>query len=633
MVTAKPLDPQLPRVLIFGYREFSQQVSSLLAEFDTRAEFKIIDFIVDSFAGLRSHIGDFDPDVVVSAGSNAAYLKSALNLPVVSLEVTESDIADAVTKAAAVTDNILMISFEPLPRILPHLENSLGVSITHKRYRTPEEAREIFYIASKQSWGAIVGASFICGLATQEGFKSFLFYSRESSRQMLLKAIEAGAQYRRARHGQALCNWLMENSNTPVLVVGSDARLLQFNRAAGAGLQLDTATGADAAELIKSLRLAPASGGECRINGCDWWFHRDELDSGLGESGFSKSGFGESVQIYQLYRKKLNLDQAPSRPAAAGDELRYRSGAMAAVMRSVESFSHSPSNILITGESGTGKELIARAIHQASPFAAGQFVGVNCGAIPSELFEGELFGHREGAYTGSRRGGRKGLIEAAGDGLLFLDEIGELTLEQQAKLLRFLQERTVRRLGGNKETQINLKIVAASNRPLREMVQQKTFREDLFYRLNVFHIQLPPLRARKDDIDCIAESKLEQFLGLYNLNINAGEVLEQIGPALREYCWPGNVRELENVLERIVANLLVSPDTGSASALLHSIAPELFAGDTLPAPVAGSPRQRELQLVARAMDRFDNDKHKVAEYLGISQTTLWRRLKQLNKSD
>ncbi|WP_179957546.1 sigma 54-interacting transcriptional regulator [Exilibacterium tricleocarpae] len=626
MVSGNGANLQLPRVLIFGYREFSHLVSSLLAEFQTRAEFRIVDSIVDSFADLSTHIADFSPDVVVSAGSNAAYLKSALDLPVVSLEVTESDIVEAVTKAAAVTDTILMISFNAEPRILPHLESSLGVKITYKRYRTPEEARETFYVLSKQPWGAVLGASFICGLATQEGFKSFLFYSRESCRRMLLRAIDTGIHHRDTKNSRALSNWIIERSPTPTLVVGHKGRLHQVNAAAKTDLHLGADLSLELADLIKPQAEPQPQDGECRINGQDWWFHRDRVDD----------GFGEPVDIYQLYRHKLQFGDSHSpdsySPAVETDsELRYRSAAMARVMETVAGFSRSPSNVLITGESGTGKELVARAIHRDGPFAGGQFIGINCGAIPTELFEGELFGHRDGAFTGSRRGGRKGLIEAAAGGVLFLDEIGELTLDQQTKLLRFLQERTVRRLGSNKETQINLKIVAASNKPLRQMVGAGDFREDLFYRLNVFNIELPPLRRRREDIECIALFKLEYFLDLYALRVPAQALIDAVGPALAEYAWPGNVRELENVIERMVAHLTIHPDYSNLAGALPSIAPELFS-DAVHEPLAANPRQRELQLVAQAMDEFHNDKQKVAEYLGISQTTLWRRLKQLSKN-
>ncbi len=278
---------------------------------------------------------------------------------------------------------------------------------------------------------------------------------------------------------------------------------------------------------------------------------------------------------------------------------------------------------------GTGKELIAREIYQQGPYGKGRFVALNCSAIPSELFESELFGHAEGAFTGSRKGGRKGLVEEANNGVLFLDEISELAAQQQAKLLRFLQERTYRPVGSNREVPVNIKLVAASNIPLKELVEAGNFRADLYYRLNVFNLFVPPLRMRKGDLSCITQFKLKNLLEYYALDIPAQELSQQLTPYLAHYQWPGNIRELENLLERVVANLSVSQDTDQLLQNLGTIAPELFS-ETKTTSEEGLVRSKELELVIDAMDKFGGNKAKVAEYLGMSQTTLWRRLKQLN---
>jgi propionate catabolism operon transcriptional regulator len=282
------------------------------------------------------------------------------------------------------------------------------------------------------------------------------------------------------------------------------------------------------------------------------------------------------------------------------------------------------------GESGTGKELIAREIYQNSTFNKGNFVALNCSAIPSELFESELFGHRDGAFTGSRKGGRKGLVEEANDGVLFLDEISELAMDQQAKLLRFLQERTYRPLGANEETPVNLKLVAASNKPLKGLVEKGEFREDLYYRLNVFNLFVPPLRLRKPDITTIARYKLTGFLDNYSVDLTADDVLRVLNGHLVGYDWPGNIRELENVLERLVATLAVDTNLSKLNQKLESIAPELFT-EPLSSIDDGLVRSKELELVVDAMNKFNGNKTKAAEYLGMSQTTLWRRLKRINE--
>lgn len=209
----------------------------------------------------------------------------------------------------------------------------------------------------------------------------------------------------------------------------------------------------------------------------------------------------------------------------------------------------SKTNILIIGESGTGKELVARAIHDLSPMKDEAFVAVNCGAIPENLIESELFGHKKGSFTGAIAD-KQGLFEVATNGTLFLDEIGELPLQMQVKLLRALQDRTIRRVGGNETIKVGARIVAATNKDLEEAVKKGTFREDLFYRLNVIMLETPPLRERVGDIEELATI----FLNKFNEKQNRG--LEGFTPEALEvilsHKWPGNVRELENVMERVV---------------------------------------------------------------------------------
>ena len=226
------------------------------------------------------------------------------------------------------------------------------------------------------------------------------------------------------------------------------------------------------------------------------------------------------------------------------------SEAIRTIFHLVKQVSSSKSTILISGESGTGKELIARAIHQNSPRSEKPFVAVSCGAIPENLLESELFGHIKGAFTGAIAN-KIGLFELADTGTLFLDEIGELPLLIQVKLLRVLQEKQFKRVGGVKDISVDVRIIAATNRDLRKMVEENTFREDLFYRLNVIPIHIPPLRERKEDIPALAD----HFLAKYNREIGKHftHITEAARQQLQAYDWPGNIRELENTIERAVA--------------------------------------------------------------------------------
>ncbi len=226
------------------------------------------------------------------------------------------------------------------------------------------------------------------------------------------------------------------------------------------------------------------------------------------------------------------------------------SSAMAAVFTMVRSVAGTNSTVLITGESGTGKELVAKAIHTLSPRKDAPFVSINCGALTETLLESELFGHMKGAFTDAHQT-KKGLFEAAHRGTLFLDEVGETPPSMQVKLLRALQDRKIRRVGGTDEIDVDVRLVAATNRPLTTLVRERRFREDLFYRLNVIPLHIPPLRERRDDIPLLAEHFLIQFSS--EMAKAVAKISSEAMTRLTQYAWPGNVRELENVIERAVA--------------------------------------------------------------------------------
>jgi two-component system, NtrC family, response regulator HydG len=289
------------------------------------------------------------------------------------------------------------------------------------------------------------------------------------------------------------------------------------------------------------------------------------------------------------------------------------------------------STVLITGESGTGKELVARAIHGASRRVGGPFVAVSCAALPDQLLENELFGHVKGAFTGAAVA-RKGLLEEAQEGTFFLDEIGEASPEIQKKLLRVIEERSVRRLGENRPIPLDVRIVTATNRELQDAVEEKSFRGDLFHRLNVLHIHMPPLRARADDIPPLAQ----HFLTLHSRRL--GREFSGFSPAamaaLLSYGFPGNVRELSGVIERAVV-LGAGPvvEREDLSPRLASPPPAgapPAAGGPPPTP-AGRPKtlvDLERDAILERIDARGGDLHLVAEDLGISRTTLWRRMKE-----
>lgn len=329
---------------------------------------------------------------------------------------------------------------------------------------------------------------------------------------------------------------------------------------------------------------------------------------------------------YENMLLKEEFAQRPGFPRIIGEERIFRD-----VILTVQKAAPTDATVLITGESGTGKELFARAIHQLSPRKEAPFVAVNCAAIPETLLENELFGHERGAFTGAT--GRKlGKFEMAHNGSVFLDEIGELSPPLQAKLLRVLQEREFDRVGGTTPVQVDIRIIAATNRSLEQLVAAREFREDLYFRLSVFPIHIPPLRQRKRDIQLLAESFVDDF----SRELKRGKVRlsEEAIRKLVAYSWPGNVRELQNCLERAVI-LCNGTVIGEGDVLTRqgvaggSIADYLNVEGTLAEVRKRAADEAERLAILKTWSECGENLDKAAEILGVSSKTVATKLKEI----
>jgi transcriptional regulator with PAS, ATPase and Fis domain len=303
-----------------------------------------------------------------------------------------------------------------------------------------------------------------------------------------------------------------------------------------------------------------------------------------------------------------SVDAVRHANAPAGASLAWRE-----VIRRATHVAATEATTCLQGESGTGKEVIARFIHQCSPRSRGPFVAINCAALPEQLLESELFGFERGAFTGAQQS-KPGQIELAADGVLFLDEVTEMSPAAQAKFLRVLQEREFLRLGGTRPVRVNVRVIAATNRDLDDAVARGDFRADLYYRLNVFDIRIPPLRERRDDILLLATGFLREFAGA------AAELTRAAMEALRHHEWPGNVRELRNVIERA----LIVCDGPFIDAEHLS----LRARKGVPLSNISDLETLEKQAVERAMRDADGNKVRAAKQLGISRMQLYTRLRK-----
>jgi propionate catabolism operon transcriptional regulator len=509
-------------------------------EFDDQADIEPIPLgFEDAVRHIRERLATEHCDAVIAAGSNGAYLKSRLSVPVIIAKASGFDVMQALAKARKISPDIGMITYQETMPSLVDFQSTFGLNIVQRTYATEEDARSQINELKAAGIKAIVGAGLITGLAQEAGLAGIFVYSAASIRQAFDDALEL-------------------------------ARLTQLESTRG--------------------RILPVA---------------DTLRA----------------------RHHLN-------------DLRGDSAAMESVRQSITLFAKSPATVLIQGETGTGKELAAQAIHRAHPQMQGKvqahhpFVAVNCGALAESLLESELFGYEEGAFTGSRRGGRAGLFEAAHRGTLFLDEIGEMPLPLQTRLLRVLEEREVVRVGGTRPIPVNVRIISATHCDLDSRVKEGRFRADLFYRLSVLRMTLPPLRERPDDLAPLAEWCLKNALAAMDIRPHANlhaEIL-RCAPLLARHDWPGNVRELRNMMERLALFLAAEPLQALTPNLIARVAPEIASADTSAIRTAALPTTKQIgpagaeESLQEVLARFNGNRAAAAKYLGISRTTLWRKL-------
>ncbi|MET0267796.1 MAG: propionate catabolism operon regulatory protein PrpR [Duganella sp.] len=529
-------------------------------EYDNLATIEPINLgFEDAVRHIRERLATEHCDAVIAAGSNAAYLKSRLSVPVLVARFSGFDVMQALARARRVSARIAIVTYQERLPELAEFTATFGIEVVQRTYVTEEDARDQVADLKASGIEAIVGAGRITDLAEEAGLTGVFVYSVASVRHAFDDALEL-------------------------------ARLTQL-----------------------------------------------EANRGRGSGRSSASG----TVVQDTLRARHGITN-----------LRGDSPAMEAVRQAVVLYAKSPATALIEGETGSGKELAAQAIHREGQRSPGQnrpFVAVNCGALAESLLESELFGHEDGAFTGARRGGHAGLFEAANHGTLFLDEIGEMPLALQTRLLRVLEERQVVRVGGTRPIAINVRIISATHCDLAQRVREGRFRADLFYRLAVLRLALPPLRERQQDIAALAEWSLRNALAALGARPHPDLRAEiaACAPLLQRYDWPGNVRELRNLGERLALFLAAEPLQALTPAFVLGVAPELAAVTPTPASVpmaasaglsgasqhtgaAPSFATHQPESATAVLARFGGSRDSAARYLGISRTTLWRRLRAEN---
>ncbi|WP_042265208.1 propionate catabolism operon regulatory protein PrpR [Paraburkholderia heleia] len=639
-----------PRVWAMGISRLRDLFRDIAREYDELADLRVVPRgFEEAVAEIAAAGPNQRPDVVVAAGSNGTYLKARIDVPVVLVQPTGFDVMQALARARREADLVALVTYGETPVEVRRFVSAYGIDVVFGQYRTVQDAEACVLDLRDRGVGAVVGPGLVNDLAARLGLVPFFVYSRPSVRAAFDNALDlVQATWRETQRRQRLDS-VLQHLRDGVVALDARGRVEAINQRLAAVLGIDpaAAAGQPLAALAPDIAFAlPDADGESleTVRGVSYVVHRGPLvDNGVTTGAVLT--FQESRAVERLDRTLRSRQRTPQFVARYRlDDLSGATPGIERVRQLARRYAKSDATVLIRGESGTGKEMIAQGIHRESPRRDFPFVAMNCGAFPEALLESELFGYEEGAFTGARRGGKVGLIEAAHRGTLFLDEIGEMPLPLQSRLLRVLQEREVVRLGATEPTRVDVRVVAATHRALTEQIEAGEFRADLFYRLNILNLAIPPLRERVADIALLAAELLFQasrreprVAVRLRTPEDAARTLGLVSAALARHAWPGNVRELQNVVERMVVELADSEEDVLTPDVLRSIAPEVFESRPAASGAAGTAGEGALTLRERslhteadeiraALDACNGDRDRACEMLGISKTTLWRRL-------
>lgn len=632
MSVSYPISADLPRLCFLCYRQIRELALPVVAEYSHRAQIEVIESTFDQTLAIahdRTERGLVD--AFVSSGSNASILRAGVQAPVATIQLGGFDILQALIKARRYTDRVGVVMYG---RIIPELDavkDLLNIEVAQHTYETPDDARERFEHLRKEGFQVIVGSSLVVELAEQAGLRGLLAYSLASVRKGFEDAIDLARVARLEAGRYEQLNGVLHSLQDAVLAVDHHHRIIAVNPTMQKLLDLDAKAliGQSLSDIRPELSLRATletghkeSSGLLRLGGRDWVVNRTPIHE-------RSAIVGAALTLYDAGRiheadTNLRVQQRRRQNTAKYhfDVLMGKSPRFLHAVQTARRYAQTDVTVLIAGESGVGKELFAQAIHNESHRSDRPFVAVNCASFPETLLESELFGYEEGAFTGSRRGGKRGLFETAHTGTLFLDEIGDMPLPLQSRLLRVLQEREVTRLGATAAIPVDVRIIAATHQPLEDMIAQRRFRQDLYYRINTLRLEVPALRERPGDAPLLLQWLVERCLE------RLGSALAQdapIAPWLRlieMYSWPGNVRELENIAERIAVFLLQyhEPEDIDYDALRYDC-PELFNhAPDIHIDEISSPRERAQQ----ALRASGGNRGEAARRLGVSRSTLWR---------
>jgi propionate catabolism operon transcriptional regulator len=584
-------------------------------------------------------------EVIISRRGTAHLLRENLHIPVISFPPRSLEMLVSLRSASRVGRNILLPVFRQPMGGTAILEELLDIVLVQEIYHNKVDLERIIVHARKNGCQAVVGGSITQGIAQAIGMP---YFEIRTSEEDITATIENARSVAQSTREQTVATWryrsIIDAASDGIIAMDEKGRITLINAAGRKLLHTDgQITGRPITQLIPNCPVfqvlttqKPMNDRLNQVNGESFIFNHLPviLEDEVVGAVCTFRDIGRVMRAENVVRRSLSQGLVAKYEL---DDLVHESTIMRDTVNISRQYARTDSTILIIGATGTGKEIFAHGIHNLSPRVKHPFVSVNCAALPEQLLESELFGYDEGAFTGSKKGGKPGRFEIAHQGTIFLDEIDTTPEAVQIRLLRVLQEREVMRVGGAVKIPIDVRVIAAASRDLSLAVKEGKFRADLFYRLNVLRLPIPPLKQRREDIAVLLRFFIRLFSERHGL---APIALPQTYiNKLQDYEWPGNVRQLRNFSERLVMNCSLRCSNDMLDILYQELVeytPEAAAPETDKSPgVRPMGRMRKSQLnsergiVLDALQQARYNKSRAAESLGISRTTLWRKIREL----
>ncbi|MDN5313501.1 MAG: hypothetical protein PWQ68_2475 [Thermoanaerobacteraceae bacterium] len=621
-------------LLIAPYEELEKTAKEVIMEHNLQVD--VIQGNLSDGSNIAKRAEEKGVEVIISRGGTYQSIKNVVNIPAIEIQVSAFDILRALKDLLGYRGPIGIVGYENVVFGIDTLIDVLGLDLILVIFKNEEEApRQVYEVASK-GVREFVGDTIGIKTVKSMGFRGRLI---ESGKEAILSAIYEARRVLKIRRDERAraerFKVIMDFIHDGIIAVDEKGYITIFNKTAGEIFnKSDNPVGKHVSEVVETTKLPevlksgePQLGELQRVGNVAIATNRVPIIVD-GEVKGAVATFQDVTQIQKMEQKiRRELHQKGLVAKYSFKDIVHKSRIMEDLICRARKYAELDSTtVLILGETGTGKELFAHSIHNESPRAKGPFVAINCAALPENLLESELFGYAEGAFTGARRGGKIGLFEMAHMGTIFLDEIGDMPLNLQSRLLRVIQEKEVMRIGDDRVIPVDVRIIASTNRNLEEDIEKGAFRRDLFYRLNVLKLIIPPLRERKEDIPLLVDLFVEKYSARLGKKVNG--ITQKARDLLMNLDYPGNVRELKGIIERAVAfaesEYIEEADLGISNQTAKqndAISRDIFKGNfTL--------KEIEIMAIREALAKTRNNISEAARLLGVDRTTIWRKIKE-----